>query len=940
MNPGDGIRMITDGLGNSLVLANSSTYGKPGYIAKIAPDGTVVSQQPFLGGGTDIAFGDAGSFWVAQGTIVQKFGPNADHVLDSPLQGFNVLIRAIGCDVAGNLYVAATEGYFGMAVFKITATGNLVASYHFSANAVPESLAVDSSGAVYVTGQTTDSNFPTTPGAFMESNPTKINVVPRLGDAFVMKLSSGLETMIYSTLIGGDGDASARVIVVDGAGNAFVGGYGMVAGYLPMKPFPASPIGVPIRASDGYVAYVLKLNSTGSGLMYSAGLCGGEVVSMALAPDGSIHAVAAVGGGTNGITAGVFTIGAAGDRVQRGQFLNGIDWHGLSNRPSADINIGADGALRVLTHITSTRFPVVWGESLPRSPIVIDLPAVPVQANVSISVAAKSIAPPASDLIQRVSLQNLGPGDAESILVDGEPNLSCSSDGIFSLSGGHLLIPRIPAGGTVWVECHEEIDLIALNLTKSFTRSVSVLALSSDTDFTNNSADTTVPITAGYPIMFAGDPFDFYFYRSDHVGRCRAASNRVRVANFPITVTAPTPQRWNGNWWYFDSWSDGVTDNPRVFNSAADAKSPLTMQFHPAQIIGADPPSLDLIALPGSTPLPRSITLYRPLGPAGKWSIGEGDTAWLNLTGTQPNADGTATVTAQADVSGLSPGYYVASFPAEFDVPGRPPQGISVPVSLRILDKPPSVPAGGIVDVASYRSAPLSPQELITIYGTDLGPELIQGGMLPADGQVPTLLGGTRVLFNGIPAPLLYVQASQIGAIVPNSISGSGTPGLARPLQVTVELGGVAAATANIGFLDYSPGLFTADGSGHGGLAALNQDGTVNSAIQPAERGSVLTLYGTGFAGADIQAAPGSCGAGEFGNNLPATVGPIDAYVGGRPAEVVYAGSIPGTTCSIQRVDLVVPRDSPTGPAVAVVLRVADVAQLIPAQDGLTIAVR
>src|SRR5580704_14000303 len=78
----------------------------------------------------------------------------------------------------------------------------------------------------------------------------------------------------------------------------------------------------------------------------------------------------------------------------------------------------------------------------------------------------------------------------------------------------------------------------------------------------------------------------------------------------------------------------------------------------------------------------------------------------------------------------------------------------------------------GVANSASDLSTGVAPGEIVTIYGTNLGPAGPGSGSstfftLGANGRVPTLLADTRVLVNGIPAPLVYVSATQLSAIVP-----------------------------------------------------------------------------------------------------------------------------------------------------------------------------
>ena len=90
---------------------------------------------------------------------------------------------------------------------------------------------------------------------------------------------------------------------------------------------------------------------------------------------------------------------------------------------------------------------------------------------------------------------------------------------------------------------------------------------------------------------------------------------------------------------------------------------------------------------------------------------------------------------------------------------------------------------------------------------------------LDGSGRVPSVLAGTRVLFGGQPAPLLYVSGGQIGAIVPYGVAGRST------VDVFVDANGARSEPVNAALAAAAPGLFTVDASGKGQAAALNQDG-------------------------------------------------------------------------------------------------------------------
>ncbi len=121
-------------------------------------------------------------------------------------------------------------------------------------------IAVDASGNAYVTGNTISTDFPTTSGAFDTSYNTD-------RDAFVTKLSPDGSALLYSTFLGGGDQDLGAGIAVDAAGNAYVTG-------RTLGDFPTTVGAFQPNSNDDQDAFVTKLNSTGSALLYSTYLSG------------------------------------------------------------------------------------------------------------------------------------------------------------------------------------------------------------------------------------------------------------------------------------------------------------------------------------------------------------------------------------------------------------------------------------------------------------------------------------------------------------------------------------------------------------------------------------------------------------------------------------------------------------------------------------------
>jgi uncharacterized protein (TIGR03437 family) len=259
---------------------------------------------------------------------------------------------------------------------------------------------------------------------------------------------------------------------------------------------------------------------------------------------------------------------------------------------------------------------------------------------------------------------------------------------------------------------------------------------------------------------------------------------------------------------------------------------------------------------------------------------------------------------------------YVPTFSNRVDFYGILPQtGVQTPV--------PVITSFG--NSANYVQDAISPGELISIFGTNLGPSSGASLTLDANGLVATSLGDTQVLFDGVPAPLIYASAMQVNAIVPFGLSVDTT-------QVSVVYRGQASDGLPIAMAKAIPGIFSADGSGTGAAIVANQDGTLNSADNPAPPGSVITLYATGTG----PVAPlGPDGAVVTADLLPLATLPLTVQVGGTAASVLYAGGAPGIVQGVMQVNVAIPESALPGSAVPLVLQTGDRFS----QTGLTIAI-
>jgi len=228
----------------------------------------------------------------------------------------------------------------------------------------------------------------------------------------------------------------------------------------------------------------------------------------------------------------------------------------------------------------------------------------------------------------------------------------------------------------------------------------------------------------------------------------------------------------------------------------------------------------------------------------------------------------------------------------------------------RIAAPVPQITAGGVLNAASYLSGPVSPGEIISIFGTSLGPTAPATLMLDPVGTVSTLIGGVTVTCNGYAAPLTYVSSSQINAIVPYEVAGNSS------LSVQVITGGLESNTVSLELAESAPGIFTENSSGQGAGAILNGDSSLNTQAQPAAPGSTIQIFVTGE-GMTNPAQPSgtvtpvnTTGAGPL---TPAPQLAVSVTIGNQPAPIVFAGEAPYSVAGVLQVNAVVPATLKSG---------------------------
>jgi uncharacterized protein (TIGR03437 family) len=143
---------------------------------------------------------------------------------------------------------------------------------------------------------------------------------------------------------------------------------------------------------------------------------------------------------------------------------------------------------------------------------------------------------------------------------------------------------------------------------------------------------------------------------------------------------------------------------------------------------------------------------------------------------------------------------------------------------------------GCLANAASFHIGALSPEEIVSLTGSNIGPSDPVTGQPGADNRFPFELGGTQVTFDGAAVPLLYVSSTQINAVTPLALTSATT-------HVCVVVNAATTNCMDVPVVAADPGIFMIGGY----AAALNQDGSINSETNPAAPGSIVSIFATGL---------------------------------------------------------------------------------------------
>jgi uncharacterized protein (TIGR03437 family) len=239
---------------------------------------------------------------------------------------------------------------------------------------------------------------------------------------------------------------------------------------------------------------------------------------------------------------------------------------------------------------------------------------------------------------------------------------------------------------------------------------------------------------------------------------------------------------------------------------------------------------------------------------------------------------------------------------------------------------PAATTVAAVSNVGNYATDAVSPGEIVAIFGQNMGPPAPGVPLQISGGLLTTTLGGTQVLFDSVPAPIIFSRDTQVNAIVPYGVKGK------TSTQVQVSYNGAISAAVTMPVQDTTPAILTLDQSGRGPGAILNQDFSINSSSLPAARGSIVAIYCTGGGTLNPAVADGAV----LGAIVPRLQQSVSVTMGGVDAKVTYAGGVSQSVAGLVQVNAEVPASLTPDPKVPIVVTIGGVSS----SAGVTVAVK
>ncbi len=230
------------------------------------------------------------------------------------------------------------------------------------------------------------------------------------------------------------------------------------------------------------------------------------------------------------------------------------------------------------------------------------------------------------------------------------------------------------------------------------------------------------------------------------------------------------------------------------------------------------------------------------------------------------------------------------------------------------LAETPVLPDGGTVNGASFATgAAVAPGSIASVFGSGLTSSVESATATP----LPSQLAGASLSLGGVAVPLIAAFSGQINIQIPWEVAGQAQAGL------TASVDGMTSNAQTVSLAAFAPGIFTLGAQQGAVIISSGEVAAPNGSIpgrsaRPAARGEVVVVYCTGLG--EVTNRPAT-GAAASDNPLSLTNTQPAVTIGGVSADIQFSGLAPGFV-GLNQVNVQVPANAPTGPAVPLVLTI------------------